>query len=253
MKVRGTWTERLSERTNARNDRSKQWNRSQTNSGCWGKDKTCTGMDRKTERVWQTVPWGCCCFRLLPAYCVVSSPPTPTHTSRGSSLAFISSPPSICFTTLHSPVWEHSCAAAAILNYIGQWEIVFMCLLLFYAWWTFTTLHSSSKRGSEQNVNISTRHIRYHKRTHINAMCPCATDEGKTKQNKKKKIVMMQTSRNTHANEPWSLKQQTKMWHMVLMEQKHTKARVTGQVSRTSCDKDTIESGERWEKEDLKI
>lgn len=30
------------------------------------------------------------------------------------------------------PAWENSCAAAAILNYIGQWEIVFVYLLLFY-------------------------------------------------------------------------------------------------------------------------
>ncbi len=33
---------------------------------------------------------------------------------------------------------------------------------------------------------------------------------------------------------------------------KHTKTQVTEQVSRTSCDKDTIESGEK-EKEDLEI
>lgn len=30
---------------------------------------------------------------------------------------------------LHFPAWECSCAAAAILNYIGQWEIVCMLLL----------------------------------------------------------------------------------------------------------------------------
>lgn len=35
---------------------------------------------------------------------------------------------------LNFPVWECSCAAAAILNYIGQWEIV--CMLLFSGWFS---------------------------------------------------------------------------------------------------------------------
>lgn len=36
-------------------------------------------------------------------------------------------------------------------------------------------------------------------------------------------------------------------------KKKHTKTRVTEQVSRTSCDKDTIESVEREENEEVEI
>lgn len=56
-------------------------------------------------------------------------------------------------------------------------------------------------------------------------------------------------------------KQKNKTLHMVLMEAKkqkkknktHTKTRVTEQVSRTSCDKDTIESVEREKNEEVEI
>lgn len=89
---------------------------SQANSGSSEeKIRSCTGTDRET------------------AVSVTDCSTTMLHTHKHTHtvLLCLSFSLSTSFTTLNF-VWENSCAAAAILNYIGQWEIVFECLLLFY-------------------------------------------------------------------------------------------------------------------------
>lgn len=117
-------------------------------------------------------------FIRLPAYSVFSSPPAP--------------PPLYILYHFSFPAWENSCAAAAILNYIGQWEIVFVYLLLFYV------QNSSLLKQKRQweSVNISTGHICYYKHTHSCNVFLCYWCG-------EKQQIMMQTNRTLHANEPW--------------------------------------------------
>ncbi len=160
-------------------------------------------MDGETA-VWQIELWGCCGLILLPAYSVISCLPAPTHQHQPCLyLLFL---PLIYFITIHSPVWEDSCAAAAILNYIGQWEIVFAGILC------LVYVHNSSLLWTKGKRQYKTPLLSW---THTSMQCvPVLL------MRRKKKINIMQTGWNKHANEPWEHKQQTKIWHMVLMEQK---------------------------------
>lgn len=89
---------------------------------------------------------------------------TLAHTADSPLSPLLSLSLSTSFAAFHFPAWENSCAAAAaILNYIGQWEIVYT--LLFYDWFMVRALHSSSKGGEgdmlasaqvTQNTHINT-------------------------------------------------------------------------------------------------
>lgn len=59
-----------------------------------------------------------CAPRMLSQYFLPPSPPT-----------LRLNPLPLSFSAFHFAVREDSCAAAAILNYIGQWEIVFVWAL----------------------------------------------------------------------------------------------------------------------------
>lgn len=122
-------------------------------------------MDRqKQNKRDRSCPEDAFVFILLPAYRLFLS----SYTGTSSSLAFSHSL-NLSFSTPHSHVWEDSCAAAAILNYIGQWEIVFAVILC---------LMFIQKLQSSKNISKSTRECR----------------------GEKKCRLIQHTNRHTHAN-----------------------------------------------------
>lgn len=130
-----------------------------------GEEIRYTWTDRETEQVWQIVPWGC--FRFYSSTCLPSFPFLPHRHQQ--QPGFISHSLNLSFSTPHSHVWEDSCAAAAILNYIGQWEIVFAVILC---------LMFIQKLQSSKNISKSTRECR----------------------GEKKCRLIQHTNRHTHAN-----------------------------------------------------
>lgn len=178
-------------------------------------------------------------FILLPAYSVISSSHTHTHictcTHTNSLALFLSS--SLSYTTCHSPEWEESCAAAAILNDIGQWEIVYAV--------KWRLVYVMNKRLTKvKNTCVITN-------TQSDAMCSCCYWEQQINQTTswcKPTAIHMQMN-HVHTNN----KPIFDTWFISSKGNITQKTEVTEQVSRTSCDKDTIESGEKEEKQDLVI
>lgn len=112
-----------------------------------GKDERCTETERECLEdavVFIHLP----ALSGFPLYlcCRTTSSYTRTHSHTQQTRLYLLFSLSTSFTAFHFPAWENSCAAAAaILNYIGQWEIVYM--LLFCDRFMVRALHSSSKRG----------------------------------------------------------------------------------------------------------
>lgn len=188
------------------------------NTGSREKRLDTHGQTEKQNKRDRSCPEDAFVFILLPAYRLFLS----SHTGTSSSLAFSHSL-NLSFSTPHSHVWEDSCAAAAILNYIGQWEIVFAVILC---------LMFIQKLQSSKNISKSTRECRGEKKMQINPA---------HQQTHTCKLIMVAhtTYRDLYGSHRSRTKSTTKNTH-----------KVTKQVSRTSCDKDTIESGEK-EKEYL--
>lgn len=139
------------------------------NTGSKEKSLDTQGQTEKQNKRDRLCPEDACVFILLPAYRFFPFLPHRHQQQPG----FISHSLTLSFSTPHSQVWEDSCAAAAILNYIGQWEIVFAVILC---------LMFIQKLQSSKNIHKSTRE--------------CNVDETK----KKKCRLIQHTNRHTHAN-----------------------------------------------------
>lgn len=75
-----------------------------------------TGMDGQIHVI-ERIKAKCFFFHLVP--CLMSDLPPNSHNGLTVSDSLPLHP-----VLLYCPVWECSCAVAAILHYIGQWEIV---------------------------------------------------------------------------------------------------------------------------------
>lgn len=94
---------------------------------------------------------------VFPSTCLAAPPPlTRAHTH--STRLYLLFSLSTSFTAFHFPAWENSCAAAAaILNYIGQWEIVYM--LLFYDRFTATASSLIKQKRRREDASVGTGRI----------------------------------------------------------------------------------------------